>query len=622
MKRLVMIFVLALSALLFANAMADKPENGVETDSFLNEVDNSVSDEDAIAFGDEGSDNEESEIKKNLDIPLEDLLESLNSSSNSSPRFFNGASKEVIDKANQIFDNPDYRQALLDAIRLVANNPGVYFPYEVKEGQTYPSTRWHPIEWVLSTGRNRELTSEEVKIYRQIQDEAANAAFELANKTSDPQLRLAKLDDVLRQYPASSIAPAIALELGDALAEQSAALFAADYWLRLIRPEILGRKRLNSIKPHWELFYPSDKIPVSEAEIAARLVVLEMLGGCPNVLKKTSKGETELDAFKRLYPNAKGVVNAKKIVIDPPEIPFPEAMTQYEGKKVVLAGYLTEFWNAVKNKHEDNLLSNNLSLQDEPNDPEVTQTDSEEDWSMFETDELKCNQFGLYDVNPVELNGSVYPGKFLYYHVYDKDGQSGRRELPLCIHPSNGLVVFTQGEVPLKPNQLPKGEEAQSVLYSGRVPKDFKPVSNWLVCIDRSNGNKVLWTRAWNNAWSVWGGSGIFHDGKFFIMEFCRNDKSLADHSDFKAVYLHCLDEKTGKSVYRTKILSGVFDAYDRLSYNNITIVNNLYFLNEALQRSNYSSVFKIDRISCCCFARIIDGKPVYYILGGGCCAN
>ena len=174
----------------------------------------------------------------------------------------------------------------------------------------------------------------------------------------------------------------------------------------------------------------------------------------------------------------------------------------------------------------------------------------------------------------------------------------------------------------MKPNQLPKGEETQSVLYSGRVPKDFKPVSNWLVCIDRSNGNKVLWTRAWNNAWSAWGGSGIFHDGKFYIMEFCLNDKSLADVCDFNAVYLHCLDEKTGKSVYRTKILSGVFDAYDRLSYNNITIVNNLYFLNEALQRSNYSSVFKIDRISCCCFARIIDGKPVYYILGGGCCAN
>ena len=251
------ILLLTLFAFTGAIAMADAPAGGAQNNGVQNEAN-----EDDL-FDMEDADEEDGDM----------------SMDGSSRYFFNRASEEVVQKANQIFENPDYQQALLDAQRLIEENPGTFFPSKTESvnfSHNITRTQWYPIEWALSTGRNRRLTDDEVKIYRQIQDEAANAAYDEANKTSDPQLRLAKLDDVRRQYPGSSIAPAIALELGDALAKQSAALFAFDYWTSSIRPNTLRAFLQDN---HWENTYPSEKCRVSEAELVFRVYIIGLRTG-------------------------------------------------------------------------------------------------------------------------------------------------------------------------------------------------------------------------------------------------------------------------------------------------------------------------------------------------------
>ena len=599
--------------------MADAPAGDDQIDGVQNEAD---------IFADEDDDEEDPfEFNKgDSDLSQDDSSEVEKAKE---PRLFNRASKEVIEKANQIFDNPDYRQALMDAIRLAKENPGVFFPYENKETGT---TLWHPIEWTLSTGRNRRLTDDEVKIYRQIQDEAANAAYEQANKTSDPQLRLTKLDDVRRQYPGSSIAPAIALELGDALAAQSAALFAVDYWFSSIRPEITEHNQRN----HWEYTYPSEKTRISEAELVARLLIFEFQSRSPNfVLKKASGEITDLEAFKRLFPKDKGVVNASKIVFDTIEKPeyslvgvscvpwgcinteeisvtnnknekishadnksysyysLPESMVQYEGKEVVLADYLAKLSEEINKERELYWHCRSSSTHE------------------IKTS-LSCNQFGLYDASPIESNGTVYSGKYLYYHVYDAKNQDCLQRLPLTVHPSNGLIAFIQGDL-YYDNSI---QEEGSVLYSGRVPQDFTPTSNWLVCIDRDNENKVLWTRAWKNGLTFWNYSGIFIEDKFYALEFCQNDSQRIGNN-LKAVYLHCLEAKTGKTIYRTQVQSncsfknnsnhwGMYQYFD----NGVGISFFEYIMNKEFQRQNFASMFIIRSNS---YVRIIDGKPLCY---------
>ncbi len=616
-------FILFLTLFAFTGAIAtaDAPAGGAQSYDVQNEAD---------IFADEDDDEEDPfEFNKgDSDLSQDDSSEVEKAKE---PRLFNRASKEVIEKANQIFGNPDYRQALQDAIRLVEENPGVFFPYENKETGT---TLWHPIEWALSTGRNRRLTDDEVKIYRQIQDEAANAAYEQANKTSDPQLRLAKQDDVRRTYPGSSIAPAIALELGDALAKQSAALIAMDYWFSSIRPEITEHKQ----RKHWEYTYPSEKTRVSEAELVARLLIVEFQSRIPYIVLKKASGEiTDIEAFKRLFPKDKGIVNASKIVFDTIEKPtysldgvdtevlgrinteeisvtnnkykkishvdnksysyysLPESMVQYEGKEVVLADYLAQLSDEINKERE--LYRRHRSSA-----------------SHFVKTSLSCNQFGLYDASPIESNGTVYSGKYLYYHVYNAKEQDCLQRLPLTVHPSNGLIAFIQGDL-YYGNSV---QEEESVLYSGRVPQDFTPKSNWLVCIDRDNENKVLWTRAWKSGRSFWNYSGIFIEDKFYALEFCKNNSPHSDEN-LKAVYLHCLEAKTGKTIYRTQVQSNCSyknnSNYPWRTYryfdNGVEISFFEYIMDREFQRQNFASMFIIRSNS---YVRIIDGKPLYYV--------
>ncbi len=527
----------------------------------------------------------------------------------SSRYFFNRASEEVVQKANQIFENPNYRQALLDAQRLIEENPGTFFPAKTESvnfSYNVTRTQWYPIEWALSTGRNRRLTDDEVKIYRQVMDEAANAAYDDANKTSDPQLRLAKLDDVRRQYPGSSIAPAIALELGDALAKQSAALFAFDYWTSSIRPNTLRAFLQDN---HWDNTYPSEKCRVSEAELVFRVYIIGLRTGIfLPFLKKISDKETDLEAFRRLFPTAKAVVNSKNIVIDDPSFPFPESMTRYDGKEVVLADYLTELKTEIDKALESFKPS---FIEDDPeNDPSVEENPE---------DYLLCNQYGLYDARPVEINGVMYAGKYLYYHKYESKEQDCIKRLPFTVHPSNGLTAFLQGVRFQESYDLETSEDddtpytsAESVLYPGRVPKDFEPASNWLICIDRDNGNKVLWTRAWNNNHSMWKNSGYFFHDKLFALEVSLNPNY---NSGFKAMYLHCLDSQTGKTVYTVKVANSFSPG--ELGYKNNTFDLGVYYilLPAPLQYDNFSTVITIDfkSITDFCKARIVDGKIMCY---------
>ena len=580
------ILLLTLFAFTGAIAMADAP-GGAQTDGVQNEAD-----EDDIFDMEEDADEED-------DMSMD----------GSSRYFFNRASKEVIEKANQIFENPNYRQALLDAQRLIEENPGTFFPAKTESvnfSHNITRTQWYPIEWALSTGRNRRLTDDEVKIYRQIQDEAANAAYDEANKTSDPQLRLAKLDDVRRQYPGSSIAPAIALELGDALAKQSAALFAFDYWTSSIRPEI-GRAFLQD--NHWENTYPSEKCRVSEAELVFRVYIIGLRTGIfLSVLKKNSDKETDLEAFRRLFPTAKAVVNSKNIVIDDPSFPFPESMTRYDGKEVVLADYLTELKTEIDKARESSEPS---SFEDDPeNEPPVEENPE---------DYLLCNQYGLYDARPVEINGVVYSGKYLYYHEYKSKEQDCIKRLPFTVQSSTGLTTFLQGVRFQEYYELEYSKTAnapyareESVLYPGRVPQDFEPLSNSLICIDRNNGNKVLWTRAWNNKLSMWKNSGYFYDDKLFALEVFLSKYA---NSGFKAMYLHCLDSRTGKTVYTVKVANS-FSASE-LGYKNNTLdlVVDYILLPASIQHDNFSTVIDIDfkRITDFCNVRIVDGKIMCY---------
>ncbi len=570
--------------------MADAPAGGAQIDSVQNEADE-----------DDSFDIEEDADKEYDDMSIQAM--------DGSPRgFFNQASEAVIQKANQIFGNPDYRQALQDAIRLVEENPGTFFPAKTESddySHNVTTTQWSPIEWALSTGRNRRLTDSEVKIYRQIQDEAANAAYEQANKTTDPQLRLAKLDDVRRCYPGSSIAPAIALELGDALAAQSAALIAMDYWFSSIRPEITDHKQRN----HWEYTYPSEKTRVAEAELVVRLLIVEIRGYFPDiVLKKESDKETDLEAFKRLFPTAKAIVNSKNIVIDDPKFPFPESMTRYDGKEVVLANYLAE-------------LQSEINKAKKPSEPSSFEDDPENDPSVEENPEdyLLCNQYGLYDARPVEINGVMYSGKYLYYHKYESKEQDCIKRLPFTVQSSTGLTAFLQGVRFQESCDLETSEDddapytsAESVLYSGRVPQDFEPASNSLICIDRNNGNKVLWTRAWNNNHSIWKNSGYFFHDKLFALEVSLNPNY---NSGFKAMYLHCLDSRTGKTVYTVKVANS-FSASE-LGYKNNTLdlVVDYILLPASIQHDNFSTVIDIDfkPYTTFCQARIVDGKIMCY---------
>ena len=587
-------FILLLTLFTFAgvNALADAPAGGAQIDGVQNEADIFV---DA------------------KDLPQDDSSEV---ESAKEPRLFNRASKEVIEKANQIFENPNYRQALLDAQRLIKENPGTFFPYEDK---LYKFTKWHPIEWALSTGRNRRLTDDEVKIYRQVQDEAANAAYEQANKTSDPQLRMAKLDDVRRQYPGSSIAPAIALELGDALAAQSAALFAVDYWTGSIRLEIDRTFLQNN---HWENTYPSEKCRVSEAELVFRIYIIGLRTGIfLPFLKKISDKETDLEAFRRLFPTAKAVVNSKNIVIDDPSYPFPESMTRYDGKEVVLADYLTELKSEIDKARESSKPS---SFEDDPeNEPSVEENPE---------DYLICNQYGLYDARPVEINGVMHSGKYLYYHKYESKGQDCVKRLPFTFHDSNGLITFLQGNVlqdhlVSEVSELFQSEKktpytrAESVLYSGRVPQDFTPTSNWLICIDRDNENKVLWTRAWNNPYSMWKSPGYFADDKLFILELFLNDNEYY-LADFKGMYLHCLDSRTGNNIYTVKVANEL--GYQDFDYNNnpLDITINRILMPFSFQHDNFTTTVTIELksnntiglIPKFCDVRILDGKILCYM--------
>lgn len=581
------ILLLTLFAFTGAIATADAPAGGAQNDGVQNEAD-----EDDIFDMEEDADEED-------DMSMD----------GSSRYFFNRASEEVVQKANQIFENPDYQQALLDAQRLIEENPGTFFPAKTESvnfSHNITRTQWYPIEWALSTGRNRRLTDDEVKIYRQIQDEAANAAYEQANKTTDPQLRLAKLDDVRRQYPGSSVAPAIALELGDALAKQSAALFAVDYWTSSIRPEI-GRAFLQD--NHWENTYPSEKCCVSEAELVFRVYIIGLRTGIfLPVLKKISDKETDLEAFRRLFPTAKAVVNSKNIVIDDPSFPFPESMTRYDGKEVVLADYLTELKTEIDKALESFKKS---FIEDDPeNDPSVEENPE---------DYLLCNQYGLYDARPVEINGVMYSGKYLYYHKYESKEQDCIKRLPFTVQSSTGLTAFLQGVRFQESCDLETSEDddvpytsAESVLYSGRVPQDFEPASNSLICIDRNNGNKVLWTRAWNNNHSIWKNSGYFFHDKLFALEVSLNPNY---NSGFKAMYLHCLDSRTGKTVYTVKVANS-FSASE-LGYKNNTLdlVVDYILLPASIQHDNFSTVIDIDfkRITDFCNVRIVDGKIMCY---------
>ena len=583
-------FILFLTLFAFTGAIAttDAPAGGAQNDGVQNEADE-----------DDSFDIEEDADKEYDDMSIQAM--------DGSPRgFFNQASEAVIQKANQIFENPDYQQALLDAQRLIEENPGTFFPAKTESvnfSHNITRTQWYPIEWALSTGRNRRLTDDEVKIYRQIQDEAANAAYEQANKTTDPQLRLAKLDDVRRTYPGSSIAPAIALELGDALAAQSATLIAMDYWYSLIRPEITEHKQSN----HWDYTYPSEKTRVAEVELAARLLIVEIRGSFPDiVLKKESDKETDLEAFKRLFPTAKAVVNSKNIVIDDPSFPFPESMTRYDGKEVVLTDYLTELKTEIDKARESSKPS---SFEDDPeNDPSVEENPE---------DYLLCNQYGLYDARPVEINGVMYSGKYLYYHEYKSKEQDCIKRLPFTVQSSTGLTTFLQGVRFQEYYELEYSKTAnapyareESVLYPGRVPQDFEPLSNSLICIDRNNGNKVLWTRAWNNKLSMWKNSGYFYDDKLFALEVFLSKYA---NSGFKAMYLHCLDSRTGKTIYTVKVANS-FTAHD-LGYKNNTLdlIVDYILLPASLQHDNFSTVISIDFKSRFCQARILDGKIMRY---------
>ncbi len=602
-SQLSVILLLTLFTFAGVNALADAPAGGAQIDGVQNEAD-----EDNSFDIDEDAD-EEDPFELNEDdsvLPQDDSSEVEKAKE---PRLFNRASKEVIEKANQIFENPNYRQALLDAQRLIEENPGTFFPAKTESDicrNDVTITQWSPIEWALSTGRNRRLTDDEVKIYRQVMDEAANAAYDEANKTSDPQLRLAKLDDVRRQYPGSSVAPAIALELGDALAKQSAALIAFDYWTSSIRPEITERKQSN----HWEYTYPSEKCRVSEAELAARLLIgsIRTKGAFPSCLKKISDKETDLEAFRRLFPTAKAVVNSKNIVIDDPSFPFPESMTRYDGKEVVLADYLTELKTEIDKARESSKPS---SFEDDPeNDPSVEENPE---------DYLLCNQYGLYDARPVEINGVMYSGKYLYYHKYESKEQDCIKRLPFTVQSSTGLTAFLQGVRFQESCDLETSEDddapytsAESVLYSGRVPQDFEPASNSLICIDRNNGNKVLWTRAWNNNHSIWKNSGYFFHDKLFALEVSLNPNY---NSGFKAMYLHCLDSRTGKTVYTVKVANS-FSASE-LGYKNNTLdlVVDYILLPASIQHDNFSTVIDIDfkPYTTFCQARILDGKIMCY---------
>ena len=580
------ILLLTLFAFTGAIAMADAP-GGAQTDGVQNEAD-----EDDIFDMEEDADEED-------DMSMD----------GSSRYFFNRASKEVIEKANQIFENPNYRQALLDAQRLIEENPGTFFPAKTESvnfSHNITRTQWYPIEWALSTGRNRRLTDDEVKIYRQIQDEAANAAYDEANKTSDPQLRLAKLDDVRRQYPGSSIAPAIALELGDALAKQSAALFAVDYWTSSIRPNTLRAFLQDN---HWENTYPSEKCRVSEAELVFRVYIIGLRTGIfLSVLKKNSDKETDLEAFRRLFPTAKAVVNSKNIVIDDPSFPFPESMTRYDGKEVVLTDYLTELKTEIDKARESSKPS---SFEDDPeNEPPVEENPE---------DYLLCNQYGLYDARPGERDGVMYSGKYLYYHEYKSKEQDCIKRLPFTVQSSTGLTTFLQGVRFQEYYELEYSKTAnapyareESVLYPGRVPQDFEPLSNSLICIDRNNGNKVLWTRAWNNKLSMWKNSGYFYDDKLFALEVFLSKYA---NSGFKAMYLHCLDSRTGKTVYTVKVANS-FSASE-LGYKNNTLdlVVDYILLPASIQHDNFSTVIDIDfkRITDFCNVRIVDGKIMCY---------
>ena len=590
-KHLNFILLLTLLAFTGAIATADAPAGGAQNDGGQNQAD-----EDDIFDNDEDADEEYDD----LSIQAMD----------GSPRyFFNRVSEEVVQKANQIFENPDYRQALLDAQRLIEENPGTFFPAKTESvnfSHNVTRTQWYPIEWALSTGRNRRLTDDEVKIYRQIQDEAANAAYDEANKTSDPQLRLAKLDDVRRQYPGSSIAPAIALELGDALAKQSAALIAFDYWTSSIRP---NTRRAFLQDNHWENTYPSEKCRVSEAELVFRVYIIGLRTGIfLPVLKKFSDKETDLEAFRRLFPTAKAVVNSKNIVIDDPSFPFPESMTRYDGKEVVLADYLTELKTEIDKALES--FKHSFIEDDPENDPSVEENPE---------DYLLCNQYGLYDARPVEINGAMYAGKYLYYHKYNAEKQYSIKQFPFTVHPSNGLTAFLQGvrfqeyyELEYSKTTKAPYTRAESVLYPGRVPQDFESASNWLICIDRDNGNKVLWTRAWNNNHSMWKNSGYFFHDKLFALEVSLNPNY---NSGFKAMYLHCLDSQTGKTVYTVKVANSFSPG--ELGYKNNMFDLGVYYilLPAPLQYDNFSTVITIDfkSITDFCKARIVDGKIMCY---------
>ncbi|MBR6436526.1 MAG: hypothetical protein IKS45_08470, partial [Thermoguttaceae bacterium] len=326
------------------------------------------------------------------------------------------------------------------------------------------------------------------------------------------------------------------------------------------------------------------------------------------VLKKESDKETDLEAFRRLFPTAKAVVNSKNIVIDDPSFPFPESMTRYDGKEVVLADYLTELETEIDKALES--FKHSFIEDDPENDPSVEENPE---------DYLLCNQYGLYDARPVEINGAMYAGKYLYYHKYNAEKQYSIKQFPFTVHPSNGLTAFLQGVRFQESYDLETSEEddapytsAESVLYPGRVPQDFEPASNWLICIDRDNGNKVLWTRAWNNNHSIWKNSGYFFHDKLFALEVSLNPNY---NSGFKAMYLHCLDSRTGKTIYTVKVANS-FSASE-LGYKNNTfdLTVDYILLPYSIQHDNFSTVIDIDfkRNTDYCQARILDGKIMCY---------
>ena len=80
-------------------------------------------------------------------------------------------------------------------------------------------------------------------------------------------------------------------------------------------------------------------------------------------------------------------------------------------------------------------------------------------------------------------------------------------------------------------------------------------------------------------------------------------------------MYLHCLDSRTGKTIYTVKVANS-FTAHD-FGYKNNTfdLVVDYILLPASIQHDNFSTVITIDfkRNTDYCNVRIVDGKIMCY---------